>query len=223
MKVLIACEESQEVCKAFRKRGHEAYSCDIQQCALYEHIEWHIVEDARLLINGNCCFETVNGEKHKISGTWDMIIAHPPCTYLTTASAMRLYNKDHTIKDFDRLAKGCRGRELFMTFYNANCKRVCIENPRPMKIWQLPEHTQVIEPFMFGEPWRKRTQLWLKNLPELKPTEYVEPVGLWVGATSIQKKGSKYVLTSIRDSKTRSKTFKGIAEAMAEQWGNVDV
>lgn len=219
MRVLVACEESQAVTKAFRAKGHEAYSCDIQQCALYDHIEWHIVEDARKLINGNCCFETVNGEKHKIKGGWDLLIAHPPCTYLTAAGAIRLYNKDHTIRDYYRMANGCLARELFMTFYNARCDRICIENPVPMKVWQLPAPTQTIEPYMFGEPWRKRTLLWLKNLPALIPTSEVQPLGLWVGAASKRKRKDGYILTSIRDSKRRSKTFRGIAEAMAEQWG----
>ena len=121
MRVLVACEESQAVTKAFRAKGHEAYSCDIQQCALYDHIEWHIVEDARKLINGNCCFETVNGERHKIKGGWDLLIAHPPCTYLTASSAIRLFSKDHQIKDKAREAKGWEARAFFMALLEADC------------------------------------------------------------------------------------------------------
>lgn len=148
-------------------------------------------------------------------------MAHPPCTYLTAAGAIRLFKKDHTISDYRRMAKGCEARELFMTFYNARCERKCIENPVPMKIWQLPEPTQIIEPYMFGEPWKKRTLLWLINLPALVPTEVVEPKGLWVGSSS-KRKTTKYELKSIRDSKKRSKTFPGIARAMAEQWGGMN-
>lgn len=218
MKVLIACEESQRVCTAFRERGHEAYSCDIQHCALWNHIEWHIVEPAENLINGNCEFETVDGRKHEIRGRWDLIIAHPPCTYLTTAGSIRLFEKDHTIRDFDRLEKGCNARRLFMMFWKARCEKICIENPVPMKLWKLPPYTQIIEPFMFGEEWRKRTCLWLKGLPELQPTKLVEAKGLWVGSSS-KRRCSNYELTSIRDSKKRSLTFTGIAEAMGEQWG----
>ena len=218
MRVLVACEESQTVCAAFRARGHEAYSCDIQHCALWNHLEWHIVEPAETLINGNCEFMTVNGDRHSIDGPWDLLIAHPPCTYLTAASSVRLFEKDHSIRDFDRLEKGCAGRRLFYTFWNAKCQRIAIENPVPLKLWKLPAWSQIIDPYEFGDPWRKRTCLWLKGLPELKLTHVVEPEGLWVGSSSKQKT-SKYHLKSNRDSKTRSKTFPGIAEAMAEQWG----
>ena len=204
---------------AFRARGHEAYSCDIQHCALWNHLEWHIGEDAVKLIRGGCTFETADGQTHRIEGRWDMLIAHPPCTYLTSASAIRLFNPDHTIKSYERLKKGCEARELFFQFLNADCRRIAIENPTPLSFFQLPQYTQVIEPFQFGEPWRKRTCLWLKGLPALQPTEIVQPMGLWVGSSS--KRDSKYILKSQRNSKTRSKTFHGIAEAMAEQWGGM--
>lgn len=222
MKVLVACEESQEVCMAFRERGHEAYSCDIQHCALYGHFEWHIVEKAEELINGNCCFTTVDGGKHMIQGKWDILIAHPPCTYLTAAGAVRLFNKDHTIKDEARLNKGKEAAELFLRFFNADCNKLAIENPVPMEIYGLPSYTQIIEPFMFGDPWRKRTCLWLKGLPPLIPTERVKPVGLWVGSTSARRdkqESEKIYLHTNRSPKRRSKTFTGIAKAMAEQWG----
>lgn len=146
-----------------------------------------------------------------------MLIAHPPCTYLTRAGSNWLFNKDHTIRDYRRLAAGCDGRELFMAFLNASVPRICVENPTPMKFWQLPEPTQAIEPYMFGEPWRKRTLLWLKNLPKLEPTDIVEPTGLWCGVT--HSKTKKWILNTNKSGKVRSKTFAGIAEAMAEQWG----
>ena len=145
------------------------------------------------------------------------MIAHPPCTYLTASSAIRLYSKDHRIKDFERLKKGCDARAFFMKCLEANCSRKCIENPMPLRIWNLPPYTQWIEPYMFGDPWRKRTCLWLRGLPPLTPTNAVEPRGLWVGSNS--KRDSAYELKSHRDAKTRSKTFPGIARAMAEQWG----
>ena len=210
MRVLVACEESQEVCKAFRERGHEAYSCDVQKCSGGVQ-KWHLQVDALELL------------KMK----WELIIAHPPCTYLTTAGAVRLYNKDHTIKDTERFEKGKEAAKFFMKFYEADCKRIAIENPVPLGVFCLPKYSQIIEPFMFGEPWRKRTCLWLKGLPPLMPTELVEPIGLWVGSTSAQRDptqrdltiNKRYILHRNRDQKRRSKTFPGIAKAMAEQWG----
>ena len=207
MRVLVACEESQEVCKAFRALGHEAYSCDIQPCS-GGHPEWHIQVDALELL--------------KLK--WDLIIAHPPCTYLTAASAVRLYNPDHTIKDIERDAKGWEAAEFFKKFLTADCEKIAVENPRPLKRYGLPERDQAIEPYEFGEPWQKRTYLWLKNLPKLKPTNVVKPMGLWVGSTCARRDPSvkqRYILSSNRDQKTRAKTFPGIAKAMAEQWGGI--
>lgn len=205
MKVLVACEESQEVCKAFRALGHEAYSCDIQECS-GGHPEWHLQVDALELL------------KMK----WDLIIAHPPCTYLTAAGAVRLFNADHTVKDKNRDAKGWEAAEFFRKFLIADCGKIAIENPTPLKRYGLPEYDQVIEPYQFGDPWKKRTCLWLKNLPDLKPTRIVNPSGLWVGSTSARRDQSikqRYSLHSNRDPKRRAKTFHGIALAMAEQWG----
>lgn len=205
MRVLVACEESQTVCKAFREAGHEAYSCDVQKCS-GGRPEWHIQADALEII--------------KIK--WDMIIAHPPCTYLTAASAVRLFNHDHTVKDEARLEKGWKAKEFFMKFYEADCPRVAIENSLPLKLWGLPRYSQIIEPYMFGDPWRKRTCLWLRGLPPLIMTEApVEPRGLWVGSTSkrrVPDSEQKYELRSKRSQKERSKTFEGIARAMAAQW-----
>lgn len=220
MKVLVACEESQAVTIELRRLGHEAYSCDVQDCS-GGHPEWHIRQDVLPLINGRCEFRTQDGKLHRIEGRWDMIIAHPPCTYLTAASAVRLYEKDHLIKDPARYEKGCKAAEFFMAIWNADCEKIAIENPRPMKIWGLPRYTQVIEPYHHGDPWRKRTCLWLKNTPPLLPTELVVPLELWVGSTSGRRDAtvySRYSLKSNRDQKTRSKTFPGIAKAMAEQW-----
>lgn len=209
MRVLIACEESQAVCKAFRELGHEAYSCDLQDCS-GGHPEWHIKADALELLKLR----------------WDLIIAHPPCTYLAASSAVCLFNKDHTVKDTERYKKGEAAREFFMEFINSDAApMIAVENPAPLKCFQLPPYSQIIEPYMFGDPWRKRTCLWLKNLPTLMATDIVVPDGLWVGSSSFRAhpgNRQKYKLTSNRNQKTRAKTFPGIARAMAEQWGGAD-
>ena len=221
MKVLVACEESQAVCKAFRELGHEAYSCDIQECS-GGHPEWHILGDALKSIEGGQ-ITTMDGQTHDV-GKWDLLIAHPPCTYLTSAGAVRLFNRDHSVKDRWRYQKGVQAAEFFNAFLNADCPRIAVENPTPMRTFRLPKYNQIIEPFMFGDPWRKRTCLWLKGLPLLVATDIVEPKGLWVGSTSARRDPSvkqRYELRSTRDPKERSKTFPGIAKAMAEQWGGL--
>ena len=199
-KVLVACEESQAVCKAFRALGHEAYSCDIQPCS-GGHPEWHLQCDALELL--------------KLK--WDMIIAHPPCTYLTKGGANNLFNKDHSVKDPEREEKGWAAKEFFLAFWHADCPRIAVENPVPMKYFGLPPYSQIIEPCMFGDPWRKRTRLWLKGLPLLFATDIVVPRGSWVGSKS--RNVSNYEWAGKRSAKDRSKTFPGIARAMAEQWG----
>lgn len=217
MKILVACEESQAVTKEFRARGHEAFSCDIIECS-GGHPEWHIMQDVLPLLNGDCCFTTCDGVRHEVIGEWDMIIAFPPCTYLTNAGARHLW-KNHELNQ-ERYKKGLEAKHFFMMFYNANCERIAIENPTPSRIFELPEKTQVIQPWQFGHPFTKRTQLWLKGLPELKPTEIVEPERTWCPSGSYSKKhGEKHrgMFTTDR-ARNRSKTFPGIAKAMAEQW-----
>lgn len=215
MRVLVACEESQRVCTAFRERGHEAYSCDIQTCS-GGHPEWHILGDCVPLLNGDCTFVDVGGGTHRIDGRWDLIIAHPPCTYLTAASAVRLY-AGGTINE-DRMKKLREAAEFFRTIWNADCERICIENPIPLKAAGLPTYSQTIEPYWFGDPWKKRTCLWLKHLPPLFATDMVEPKGYWIGAHG-HNKAKRGLSKGFRDQKTRSKTFPGIAHAFAEQWG----
>lgn len=222
-RVLIACEESQAVCKAFRALGYEAYSCDIQEPS-GGHPEWHILGDALKAIEGGQ-ITTMDGQTRKVD-RWGLLIAHPPCTYLTASSAVRLFNPDHTIKDLDRERKGWLAREFFMACFNAPANVVAVENPCPLKHYDLPPYSQIIEPYMFGDPWKKRTCLWLRGLPQLVPTNEVKPLGLWVGSTSGRREGtgrikSKYTLASHRNPKVRAKTFPGIAEAMAMQWGPV--
>ena len=220
MKVLIACEESQAVCKAFRKRGHEAYSCDIMECS-GEHPEWHIKQDVLPLLNGRCKFNTCDGKLHTISGKWDLIIAHPPCTYLSNAGSVRLYPKRGQLNQ-ERYSKGLKAKEFFMCFYNSDCDKIAIENPIPTRVYNLPPYQQIIQPFEHGHPYSKKTCLWLKGLPKIKPTKIItDNIISWVSGGSKDSNGNqrKNKGTVFRDSLTRSKTFPGIAQAMAEQWG----
>lgn len=202
MKVLVACEESQRVCISFRERGHEAYSCDIQNCS-GGHPAWHIKDDALNVINDG----------------WDIIIAHPPCTYLTNASAVRMRVKGEIVQE--RYEKAMEAKEFFMQFLNADCPKICVENPVPLKLVGLPPYTQIIQPYQFGEPWSKRTCLWLKGLPKLEPTEIIADHQPWVNGGCKDAHGNyrKFQGRKERDPKNRAKTFWGIARAMAEQWG----
>lgn len=223
MRVLIACEESQTECMAFRALGIEAWSCDIQEPS-GGHPEWHILGDALEAMKGGQ-ITTMDGQVHDIPG-WDLMIAHPPCTYLTAAGAIRLFNADHTVKDWTREKKGWEAKAFFTALLAADIPRIAIENPAPLKYFELPKYSQIVEPYQYGDPWKKRTCLWLKGLPNLVSTNIVEPLGLWVGSKS-KRRGSTskvkphYILHSKRDSKTRSKSFPGIARAMAEQWGGL--
>ncbi len=219
MKILIACEESQAVTIAMRKVGNEAYSCDVIDCS-GGHPEWHIRQDVIPLLDGRCRFKTCDGLEHNIPGHWDMIIAFPPCTYLTAASAVRLFSHDGSVKDLERYKKGILAAEFFMRIYHSECDAIAIENPTPLKCFGLPCYDQVIEPYMFGDPWKKRTCLWLRGLKKLEADNIVEPLGLWVGSTSAKRgRGQRFILKSNRDPRIRAKTFPGIARAMSEQWG----
>ena len=207
--ILVACEESQRVCEAFRKLGGKAYSCDIMECS-GGHPEWHIMQDAIPLLNGKCSFKTMDGVEHSIDGKWDLIIAHPPCTYLSNAGARFLYPKG--VLNEERLAKGMIAKDFFMHFYNADCDRIAIENPIPSKVYGLPPYTQTIQPWMFGHPVQKKTCLWLNGLPELQPTNVVEE------RQSTKIPGNWFNSGGKERQKNRAKTFLGIAKAMAEQW-----
>lgn len=220
MNVLVACEESQAVTTEFRRLGHEAYSCDVLECS-GGHPEWHIKGDALALINGRCIYHTIDGQLHEIGGAWDLLIAHPPCTYLSNAGARHLY-KGGTLNE-DRYKKGLEAKAFFMAMYNAKCPRIAVENPTPSRVYELPPVTQYIQPYEYGHEFTKRTGLWLKNLPKLRPTNVVTPVATWCpsGSYSYQHAAQyKGVFTKDR-AKNRSKTFIGIARAMAEQWGNL--
>lgn len=210
MKVLIACEESQEVCKAFRKLGHEAYSCDILPCS-GGHPEWHFECDVLDILNGGR-YPTSDGIEHDID-KWDLMIAHPPYTYLSNAGARFLYPKG--ILNIERKEKGDKSKEFFMKLMNSEIKKICIENPIPSKIFGLPQYSQIIQPFEFGHPFKKRTCLWLKGLGKLMPTSIVKE------SQSTKVPGNWFNKGGNERQKNRAKTFPGIAKAMAEQWGNL--
>lgn len=216
MRVLVACEESQAVCLAFRERGHEAYSCDIQEPS-GGHPEWHILGDALKAVEGGHV-ATMDGHIHDV-GRWDLLIAHPPCTYLSNAGACRLYPHKGKL-DMERYAKGMEAKAFFMRFYDANIPRIAVENPVSSKVFAMPPHTQEIQPWMFGHPFTKKTRLWIKGLPPLHPTDIVKPISPYVPSGTGRKNRSKYGAAKRgEDAKERSKTFPGIARAMAEQWG----
>lgn len=218
MKILVACEESQRVCTEFRNKGHEAYSCDIADCS-GGHPEWHIKQDVLPLLNGSCIFNTCDGSEHKIAEKWDMIIGFPPCTYLSNAGACRLYPKKGQL-DVERYKKGLEAKEFFLKILNADCLKVAIENPISSLIYEMPKHTQEIQPYQFGHPYTKKTRLWLRGLPPLNPTDIIEPIGPYVPAGTGRKDKTKYGAAKRgNDAQERSKTFPGIAKAMAEQWG----
>lgn len=235
MNVLIACEESQEVCKAFRTKGHEAYSCDLQECS-GGHLEWHIKGDALAVINGRCTFQTMDGAEHEIDGTWDLLIAHPPCTHLAVSGARHFEKK----RDDGRQREAI---EFFCMFLTADCPRIVIENPVCIISGDyIPEHfpdlaekyglprkpSQIIQPYQFGHKARKTTCLWfVGDVAPLVPTDIVDPgsivgKGFSVGASLDCARDENGKIISWNDPRTaiiRSKTFPGIAKAMAEQWG----
>lgn len=221
MSVLIACEESQAVCMAFRELGYEAFSCDVQEPS-GGHPEWHILGDAIEAIRGGQV-TTMDGQTHDV-GTWELLIAHPPCTYLTNAGARHLWKGGQL--NPDRVQKGIVARDLFMRFYCADIPKIVIENPVPSKIFCLPEYSQIIQPFYFGHPVTKKTCLWVKGVPLLTPTNIVEPEK---GRKMVLKNGTVRCSCWAMDcggskeerAKARSKTFPGIARAMAEQWGKL--
>lgn len=205
MKVLVACEESQEVCKAFRELGHEAYSCDIQECS-GGHPEWHFEQDVIPLLEE----------------AWDLIIAHPPCTFLTV-TGNRWFNVEmYGDRAIQRQKDREKAVEFFMQFVNAKCDKIAIENPIGYMSTAYKKPTQIIHPYMFGDPARKATCLWLKGLPKLTPTNIVEPIIIHYQngkGTDNPWHMETMKLPPKERSKARSKTFPGIAKAMAEQWG----
>ena len=230
MNVLIACEESQRVCEAFRERGHNAFSCDIVECS-GGHPEWHIMGDALEVIEPNSnkytVFFTQDQRFHTIYGTWDLIIAHPPCTYLTVSGNRWFDVNKYGEKAIERARKREEAYQFFMEFVLASCPRVAIENPIGYMNTHYRKPDQIIQPYYFGDPVRKPTCLWLKGLPPLEYTDVVEPKVIKANGTSYSgpayyvrdDEGKILPWNDPRTAKARSKTYPGIAEAMAEQWG----
>lgn len=221
MKILVACEESQAVCKAFRKRGHEAYSCDIIECS-GGHPEWHIQWDARAIANGRCSFLTQNGELHSINGRWDMIIVHPPCTRLCNSGQRWLYWGSEEYRANKRKEQE-EAIEFFMFWTKVDCPKIAIENPMGImsSIYRSPDFTY--NPYDFeGETECKKTGIWLiGNIKPLKPTRKIplpkeeRTQGIWRAHFG----DKKLAWNDPETAKFRSKTPLGVALAMSEQWG----
>ena len=191
MRVLVACEFSQVVARAFRKRGHEAYSCDLLPTE--GNPDWHIQDDVL---------------KH-LDDEWDLMIAHPPCTYLC-----RHRSRWEDTPEVER--KRIKAIDRFYKLLYAPIEKICIENPVPLKRIKLKPYTQIIQPYQFGHDYSKKTCLWLKNLPKLEPTKIVK---VTYYTTPKGRKFTKGWYFTPRNWKARSRTFQGIANAMADQWG----
>jgi hypothetical protein len=232
MRILVACEESQAVTIELRNLGHEAYSCDIEPCS-GDHPEWHILGDVLKVlkphdmgygIKEGINFATRDGVYRIIGKRWDMIIAFPPCTYLTNAGTRHFSRRvNPEWKVLEREAKREKAAEFFMSIWNADCDRIAIENPVGYMSKHFRKYDQIIQPYYFGDNAKKRTCLWLKNLPLLQPTEMLpEPKPDYIDSTG---KATHYTeaMRGIKGgqkerAKARSKTFPGIAKAMANQW-----
>ena len=209
MKILVACEESQAVTKELRKLGHQAFSCDLLPCS-GGHPEWHFKQDV---------FEV-------IKQGWDMMIAHPPCTFLAVSGARWLYNKDGS-KNVERYKNQAEALDFVQKLMDAPINKIAIENPISVISSNIRKPDQIIQPYMFGDKAQKSTCLWLKNLPKLVPTDIVDKGEFieFISKKGVKKKQPKWYYEALQKAKTpaerrtlRSKTFKGIAEAMATQW-----
>ena len=220
MNILIACEESQRVCMAFRKKGHNAFSCDIIECS-GGHPEWHIQQNVLPLLNGNCKFETTDGTKHEIKGKWDMIIAFPPCTRLCTTGQRWLYFGDNEYRA-RKIQEQQKAIVFFMMFALADCDKIVIENPQGIMSTAYRKPDCIYNPYDFeGETEIKKTCLWLKGLEPLKGTR-AKPLPKEERTHGIFKShfdGKVYTWGSEECAKMRSKTPFGVANAMSDQWG----
>ena len=199
MRVLVACEYSGTVRDAFIKAGHDAMSCDLLPTDVpgphYQGDVFDIIDKG-----------------------WDMIIAHPPCTYLSRAGARWTYKGGKL--DEERYLDGLRAKHFFMRLLNADCTMIAVENPTPMKVFDLPPYTQAVQPYEFGHPYSKRTLLWLKNLPKLTPTNVLKEFTPYLPSnTGGKNRGQSYSRGTSKNWKQSAKTFQGIADAMASQWG----
>lgn len=228
--ILLACEESQRVTIEFRRLGYNAFSCDIEPES-GGHPEWHIKDDVLPLLNGHCSFKTADGILHTIQTKWDAIIAFPPCTFLTSAGTRHYSLKCNSLEKVEeRKKERKKAVRFFMEFVNADCDHIAIENPVGYMNTHYKKPNQIIHPYYFGDPYVKRTCLWLKNLPELLPSNILpkpEPMYIRKGEKCNGKKigwceGIKGTTGGQKGrAKARSKTFPGIARAMAEQWSKI--
>lgn len=230
MNVLVACEESQRVCAAFREKGHNSFSCDIEPCS-GGHPEWHIQGDVLKILNpyelpfgGEVIeFRTMDGTDYVIE-KWDLIVAFPPCTYLTV-TGNRWFNIDrYGEKAIQRHKDRKDAIDFFMAFANADCEKIAIENPVGIMSSEWRKPNQIINPWQFGDAFEKKTCLWLKGLPELTPTNIVEipPRKKFdSGKTMPSWYAEAWHLPKEERAKLRSKTFPGIAKAMASQWSYI--
>lgn len=225
LRVLVACEESQAICKEFRALGHEAYSCDLQECS-GGHPEWHIKRDVLRVVNGDCVFNTCDGEQHIQFGKWDLIIAHPPCTFLTVAGGWLFNVQRFGDKALQRMKDREEAERFFMCFVNAECDHIAIENPVGTMNSRYRKPDQIIQPWQFGDPFMKTTCLWTRNLPNLVHTHSEKPVieyKEWVDKNGRKKRQDMASFKCAGMSKEqrqreRSRTFPGIAKAIAQQW-----
>ena len=224
MNVLIACEESQTVCKAFLERGHNAYSNDVISCSGGMK-DRHIMMDALMVVNGGV-MRLENGSRVEIP-KWDLIIAHPPCTFLTNC-ATRSYSVRMTPINWinGRMISRIQAMDFFMRIVNASCDRIAVENPVGVMNTVYRKPDQIIDPYMFADGQddkenyvTKRTCLWLKGLEPLKTNDLEKPNNHELFGTYSNGKAKTWEDTYSRDSMVRSKTFPGVAKAMAEQWG----
>lgn len=209
MKILVACEESQAITKELRKLGHEAFSCDLLPCS-GGHPEWHYQQDV---------FEVIDKG-------WDMMIAHPPCTYLAVSGARWLYNKDGS-KNEERWKNQKEALNFVQMLMDAPIEKIAIENPVSVISSNIRKPEQIVQPWMFGDKAQKTTCLWLKNLPLLKETNVVEKGAFveFISKKGVKKKQPKWYFDALKEANTpeerrtlRSKTFEGMAKAMAYQW-----
>lgn len=223
MKILVACEESQRVCAAFRERGHEAFSCDIEPCS-GGRPDWHIQGDVLPLLNGNCTFETADTHTHTQGGPWDMVIAFPPCTYLTTTGNRWFDIERYGGAAIQRYKDRYKAIVFFMQMVAAHSPRVAVENPVGIMSTAYRRPDQIISPHQFGHSTAKKTCLWLKGLPPLIPTGWEEPEREAFGMSGAayfarDEQGKILAWNDPETAKIRSKTYLGIAKAMAQQWG----
>ena len=235
MNVLVACEESQRVCTAFREKGHNAFSCDILPCS-GGHPEWHIQGDVLKVLNPSFVplgdgweetrikgieFNTCDGKEHFVNNKWDIIIAHPPCQFLTNTGNPYLNVEKWGEKAIQRAKDREAAFEFFMKFANADCDKICVENPIGYPNTHFRKPDQIIQPWQFGHPFTKATCLWLKGLEPLKPTVTEKPENCksYAWETMIDERGKTISWNSELSRKLRSKTFDGVANAMANAWG----